>query len=75
MRSRDRNDVGFHLLHLLSVDMLPYCCVLIIVCLLVVMRVREDREQESAFDLQGHELDGSEQQWEGKWSLTHIAPC
>ena len=48
--------------------------VLIFVCLLVVMRVREDHEQESAYDLQGQEFDGSEQQWEGKWSLMHLDP-
>ena len=62
-------------MHLLCVVMLLLSCgVLIFVCLLVVMRVREDHEQESAFDLQGHELDGSEQQWEGKWSLMHFDP-
>ena len=62
-------------MYLLCVVMLLLSCgVLIFVCLLVVMRVREDHEQESAIDLQGHELDGSEQQWEGKWSLMHFDP-
>jgi len=36
--------------------------------------LREDYEQEPMSDLHGEEFDGSEQQWEGKWSLTHIAP-
>ena len=49
--------------------------VLIFVCFRLSLCVlREDYEQEPAVDVQGQDFDGSEQQWEGKWSLMHIAP-